>query len=409
MKLLFVIFLYFSFCSFLGWLIETSFRTIKDKKFVNSGFLYGPFVPIYGFAAIFIFLLDTFSYNLFLPARLIIFILIPTIIEYLTSFLFEKILNLRLWDYSDQRFNLHGRICLKFSIIWIFLVLADIFIVQKFIIVILNKLPISFLQISSTILFIYFTIDLFFTVKVYQNFILIIDKLKSFEFNKETNPKDIFINNPILLKLKDIFRPISAFPHLLVYVQDNIYNIFNILQDAVGNNIKSKSESVLNYLNDNEFSEIIKDIINNSEYQKLKTIHHHEHSIYNHSLHVAWLSYKIGKYIDKYTKIRIVDLTRGALLHDFFLYNWRKEKPPSGKLHAFEHPKEALKNAQCNFYPISKIEKDIILKHMWPLNLIPPRYIETLIVVIVDKLIASKELIIEYHNNNKIKRNKKKS
>jgi len=215
------------------------------------------------------------------------------------------------------------------------------------------------------------------------------------EFNEKNSTQNIFSDYPVLLKIKNILRPILAFPHLMIYVRKDMYNFIKRLQYNVGAKNRLKPKDVKKFERDPEFTKLSKKIIKHPEYQKLKKIHHHEHSIYEHSLHIAWLSYKIGKYINNYVKINIPDLTRGALLHDFFLYNWRTEKPASGKLHAFEHPKEALNNSIKYFSPISDIEKDIILKHMWPLGIIPPSYIETFIVLVVDKIVASKEFIVE--------------
>ena len=149
------------------------------------------------------------------------------------------------------------------------------------------------------------------------------------------------------------------------------------------------------YSGDTEFLDIIEEVIRHPEYEKLKEIHHHENNIYTHSIHVSWISYRIGKYLRGYIPLDLRALTRGALLHDFFLYDWRTERPANGKRHAFEHPKEAYRNAVRYFSTVSSVEKDIILKHMWPLTVIPPKYLETLIVIMVDKIVASKEIFKE--------------
>jgi uncharacterized protein len=80
---------------------------------------------------------------------------------------------------------------------------------------------------------------------------------------------------------------------------------------------------------------------------------------------------------------------RGGLLHDYFLYDWHHAPY---KLHGFKHPNRALKNAQ-NDFDLNKIEIDIIKKHMWPLTVTPPRYLESLIVGMVDKGCTISEVI----------------
>ena len=88
----------------------------------------------------------------------------------------------------------------------------------------------------------------------------------------------------------------------------------------------------------------------------------------------------------------------GALLHDFFLYDWRNHDAPDlprEKYHGIEHPRIALKNAE-KYFPLNEIERDIIVKHMWPLTLMPPRYKESFIVTFADKYLSSKEFFDEF-------------
>lgn len=103
--------------SILGWLVEVIYHYLNHKGFVNRGFLNGPYCPIYGIGALFeIILLTKFKYN---PILLyLIAVLVTTVLEYITGFILEKIFNLKWWDYSDEKFNLGGYVCLKFSLIW---------------------------------------------------------------------------------------------------------------------------------------------------------------------------------------------------------------------------------------------------------------------------------------------------
>ena len=84
-------------------------------------------------------------------------------------------------------------------------------------------------------------------------------------------------------------------------------------------------------------------------------------------------------------------LVRGALLHDFFLYDWHVPDK-SHRLHAFSHARRAYENDKKEF-DLGNIEKDIIIKHMFPVNIALPKYKETVIVCIADKLSATHETI----------------
>ncbi|MDD2490287.1 MAG: putative ABC transporter permease [Bacilli bacterium] len=111
------LFIFFIIYAFIGWIMESSAVSMKQRKIINSGFLYGPFCPIYGIGALLLLILvSPFGNN-----YLIIFILsffIASIWEYYVSLGMEKILGFKWWDYSNIHFNLNGRINLLYSIIW---------------------------------------------------------------------------------------------------------------------------------------------------------------------------------------------------------------------------------------------------------------------------------------------------
>lgn len=130
----------------------------------------------------------------------------------------------------------------------------------------------------------------------------------------------------------------------------------------------------------------VQDILNNHDFKSLKNFTHHgKTSCYHHTLSVAKVAYIIAFYL----RLDYVAATRGALLHDFFLYNWRTDGP---RLHGFRHPRIALNNASKHFV-LGPKEKDSILRHMWPLTPLPPRYLESWIVCIADKLVSTKDYI----------------
>ena len=111
---------YFIIYSFLGWVMESVLKTYVQKKPVNSGFLYGPFCPIYGFGAVFMFLcLNVFANNTFLLFIIAFFTL--SLWEYTVGVLLEKLFHTKYWDYSENKFNIKGRVCLLNSLFWGFL------------------------------------------------------------------------------------------------------------------------------------------------------------------------------------------------------------------------------------------------------------------------------------------------
>lgn len=111
--------------SVLGWIWETSYVSIKQRKFVNRGFLYGPIIPIYGTVCVTIMismkLIEPLlpENNFMMVIIAIIYIaLVASCWEYIVSYLLEILFKTRWWDYSNRKFNLHGRIALQCSIFW---------------------------------------------------------------------------------------------------------------------------------------------------------------------------------------------------------------------------------------------------------------------------------------------------
>lgn len=108
----------------IGWLWETPFVSIKEGKYINRGFLRGPYIPIYGFSCISIILvLNALNFHqdnhpLIILVQIIIISLISVVWEYGTSWVLEKLFKQRWWDYSYKKYNLQGRITLDFTILF---------------------------------------------------------------------------------------------------------------------------------------------------------------------------------------------------------------------------------------------------------------------------------------------------
>lgn len=151
----FVLFLIYSF---IGWLMEISFTLYKDKTLVNRGFLMGPYFPIYGCGCILIILLLKRYLNDFI-ALFIMSMVICSILEYLTSYIMEKLFKARWWDYSDRRFNINGRICLETMVPFGLLGCLLMYVINPFISGIISNVPKNILNPIAIVLFILFVMD----------------------------------------------------------------------------------------------------------------------------------------------------------------------------------------------------------------------------------------------------------
>ena len=131
------IFLLFIIYSFLGWIVEVIANLIENKKFINRGFLIGPYCPIYGVGLL---IIINFLKS-YVNSYIIVFVMsmfICMTLEYLTSYVMEKLFNGRWWDYSDKKFNINGRVCLETTIPFGLGGMAIMYIVNPFLDKILN-------------------------------------------------------------------------------------------------------------------------------------------------------------------------------------------------------------------------------------------------------------------------------
>lgn len=147
------------------------------------------------------------------------------------------------------------------------------------------------------------------------------------------------------------------------------------------------------FCKDREFTYIVSDILDNEKFLKIKKCKHHGITRFEHSMRVAYYSYLISKKL----RLNYVAAARGGLLHDFFVPE--DLSPRKQKLSPVFHPYEALNNA-CNTFEVSDMEKDIIINHMFPtLPHKVPKYMESWVVSMVDKVVAMYEFYYSYGKN----------
>lgn len=142
-------FLYFIIYSFIGWLMEVVLKSKDEHKFVNRGFLIGPICPIYGFGVLLIILLVGNSKSDLL-AVFLKSILVCSVLEYFTSYFMEKLFHARWWDYSKNKYNINGRICLE--------TMLPFGILSTIVIYVVHPLVIKFVSLFSNTLLIILTI-----------------------------------------------------------------------------------------------------------------------------------------------------------------------------------------------------------------------------------------------------------
>lgn len=201
--------IYYVIYSFLGWCSEIVYAYKNQRKFINRGFLYGPLCPIYGACVLAVIsIINNFHTNIFI--MLIIATLLTSFVEYFTGFILEKLFKTKYWDYTEDPFNLHGRICLHFSIMWGAVSLIILKIVHPFIASIVTALP----------------VDLRITISIVLLFLLILDLAKT--LSSLVSLKNVlyhlqFNNNNTLLSSTPVYK--GHIPNLLSDIKEKISTI----------------------------------------------------------------------------------------------------------------------------------------------------------------------------------------
>ena len=397
----------FIFYSFIGWMVESVFRSVVEKgRLVNSGFLFGPFIPVYGFGGLIFEGLGSFVSGIPLYEQIALFTVFATVLEYITSVLLEKIFDMKLWDYSsfpihetrhiNFPLNINGRVCLLFSFFWAVLILFQIVYLHPFVSSVIEVIPVNLRYVLIYIFLVYLGIDLYFSARLYYRFSRFLLSVRQLQVGRMTEELQSRLRILSSTRNMNMFlRPLRVFPFLRDQLSSAWQKIpfgspvpylkeIRVLIAEKLPLLRSKTRTE----NLKEFYNMANPVIDNPEYQKLKKIKHHDKDIYTHNLSVAWISFLLAKRFG----LRIGDVVRGALLHDFFFYDWRTFRDKDYILpHGFSHPVISYKNAVKVFGRLTPVEKDIIVKHMWPLTVVPPRYRESLLVTMVDKAVASRE------------------
>lgn len=310
------IFFSFSVFSILGWMLEVSYRSVRDKRFVNPGLLRGPYLPLYGTGALILIVAVSMLQGSHVLTKALAYLIITTGLELGSGLISECFFQSRLWDYSDQRFNYRGHICLKFSLYWILLAFAFEYAV----------LP------------------------LYQS---------------------------MLVLLSPVFKWIVAGATISIMSMD-----FLVVLAGCFLRLTPEEKTLL----ETEFANTARPLLDLPEVAKLAQYNHHRgKNRLDHVKEVAYLSFRWGKKLSLDTRAII----RGALLHDLFYYDWPHEGP---RLHGFRHHTIALENAR-SITRLTEKEADIIKKHMWPLTVIPPRHMESLLVSLVDTFCSARDYL----------------
>ena len=235
-------FLLFMIYSVAGWIMEVTCKSFEAKKFINRGFMIGPYCPIYGWGAIFI----TILLKRYISDWIVLFFMSMItcgILEYLTSYVMEKLFHARWWDYSKRKYNINGRICLETLVPFGLLGLTIMYITNPIILNGLKNIPDNILNVIAIVLFVIFTIDGIVSLKVVSNV-----RATSTKLNKEAKTMDN--TEEITAKVKEILRNKSVLNRRLINAYPNLQTVLKKKKeeikrktDEIKEEIKSKKKN----------------------------------------------------------------------------------------------------------------------------------------------------------------------
>ncbi len=198
--------------SFLGYLCEVVYCSVAQRKLVNRGYLYMPICPIYGCGAVLIILSMKPLYDRGMwYLVLILGILLTSTLEYLTSYVMEICFHMRWWDYSQRKFNIHGRVCLRNSLMFGGLVMLVMYGIQPYLKSWIDMIPSLALYIVNGILLMALLIDSIFSTIQHVNVSKILSKVASFMdeaseiiAEKTEAAKEYLSSSAVVVKLKSL-------------------------------------------------------------------------------------------------------------------------------------------------------------------------------------------------------------
>lgn len=199
-----------------GWLMEVICKLIQKGKFINRGFLIGPYCPIYGYGAILITLLLK-KYTDDPIALFVMGVVICSILEYTTSYFMEKKFHARWWDYSKYPFNINGRICLRTMIPFGLLGMFIMYVSNPFLLNLIRETPEIILNIATIVLVTIYIVDNIVSSRIISNVHITGKKIKdNTEEITEKIAEDITRKVKVILSKRSVLhrRLVEAFPEM---------------------------------------------------------------------------------------------------------------------------------------------------------------------------------------------------
>lgn len=236
---------FFYFYCFFGWCFESTWVSLRSKKIVNRGFMRGPFLPLYGTGAIMMLVISMpFQENVVLTY--FAGCIGATTLEFITGVTMEALFNIRYWDYSNNKFNYQGQICLKSTIAWGFLTILMTRVVHKPIEGIVFSIPQNVLGYATLFLTIYIVADFSLSFKAAMDLRRILVKIQRAKEELERMQRRLDVIIAFNNEDKEQKRQLRAFrmDELAESIGQRLYSIRDMIQNAPGSYVDSVRDEI---------------------------------------------------------------------------------------------------------------------------------------------------------------------
>jgi len=367
--------LYFYLFAIVGWVIEMIYLSTSGRGLINSGFLQGPVCPAYaaGVLIIYPFTLLFSSFPFWIQALL--YAGLATAVEYSAHMTLEKILGIRIWDYSDEFLNLHGRISLKYTIFWFVLVLILVLVWQPAAITFIESLSPGTRHWAAGIIGVLLVVDYIFSAVMFYGMTKRIAKICELFDLPASQMKDLQFNRPRIMNEKKRLAKLLADPEYATLEADVASRLF------VDEHFESLGFKVDRYVQ----------IIDHPAYRSWREGSPGNSAVFIRYKRIAELAYAF---------CQSIGLDGDAAARGMLLAAYKSnQKGPAVRTVDFLLPQgRILYEVFKDIGPIDWKARDVLLRYTWPLNFRPPLTSECLVASFAEKLVNSREFRAELKN-----------
>ncbi|MHB8073366.1 putative ABC transporter permease [Desulfosporosinus fructosivorans] len=229
----------FASYAFAGWILETLYRSYTQQQLVNPGFLKGPFLPLYGSFTLLVAITEPLLSNLAWGWQFLYFVVLSTVLEYVSGLCLRRFFHLQLWDYSNTPLNFQGQIALPFSLIWGVLGLIFANFIHPNFSYFLFHMPSSSRIVLAAIFILYLMWDIIQSTILLRRLEQIVD---IFQQNHGLQSYERF-----LLLFRPFQRLLSTYPKLRQTVNETV-SLLQAKQDSVEEYVKAQSRRILDQI-----------------------------------------------------------------------------------------------------------------------------------------------------------------